>query len=101
MNAELDLDHCFETVTAVAKEAGIVSAVLFCLMFRVGNVHWSNCTCYTSSPDLVLLLCAQNWQCVDNVDNVSYSIEARVKLARSVLISGSNSLYLYVQYGLA
>jgi len=25
MNEELDLDHCFQTVTAVAKEAGVVS----------------------------------------------------------------------------
>jgi len=29
MNEELDLDHCFQTVTAVAKEAGVVSIMLF------------------------------------------------------------------------
>jgi len=28
MNGELDLDHCFQTVTAVAKEAGVVSLIL-------------------------------------------------------------------------
>jgi len=29
MNEELDLDHCFQTVTAIAKEAGVVSIMLF------------------------------------------------------------------------
>jgi len=30
MNEELDLDQCFQTVTAVAKEAGIVSFAMLC-----------------------------------------------------------------------
>jgi len=42
MNEELDLDHCFETVTAIAKEAGTVSALLCYLI----PLH--TCTCFHS-----------------------------------------------------
>jgi len=35
MNEELDLDHCFQTVTAIVREAGIVSVTLLLKVFML------------------------------------------------------------------